>query len=68
MYMLKLNINNLSVHDFTVLSRDPYIGCAASKKPLQGHTLQQKSPLRNNSPSNIKYSFKIIKSLTGDWL
>ena len=51
------------------LSRDCPISCARClkcclQKPSQRRTLQQKSPLRNNiSPSNIKYSFKITKSL-----
>ena len=54
------------------LSRDCPISCACRlkfrlKKPSQRGTLQQKSPLHNYiSPPNIKYSFKITKSLTGD--
>jgi len=54
------------------LSRDCPISFARRlkcrlQKPSQRLTSQQKLPLRNNiSPSNIKYNFKITKSLTGD--
>ena len=51
----------------------PHILCALPKMPppktIAETYLQQKSPLCNNiSPSNITYSFKTTKSLTGDRL